>query len=482
VNCPPRYATPRTDRETLGSEAAAIAEQLGLPLMPHQRLVVDVGLELRPGTRIPAYGLVIVSWPRQCGKTLVALVIALQRALRWPGQPRIAYSAQTGSDARVKMLNDWLPLIRGSAVNAALASVSRASGREAFVFKPGSRLDVFTSSEAAGHGRIVDLGLIDEAFADADDRREAALLPSMATRPSSQLWVISTAGHESSLYLKRKIEQGREAVANGETTGTAYFEWSADEAAAIDDPQTWRSAIPAIGLTIGEDVVRHAKNTMAEGEFKRAYLNIWTTAIEQVIPAAVWDLVVGPDVSADREDGFVLAVDCNPQGTGATIAAGDRRGNVEVIEHRDSDSVGWVVDRVADLSRSHRRAPIVLDSRGPASAALLRDLEARKLRLVAYGATEMAQACSSFYQAVISEGIAVQEHPALDAAVAAAKRRKTGDLWVWGRRDTSCDVSSLVAVTLAFHRSQNPPPRPRFINMSAVEIPFSQRAGLEHLQ
>jgi hypothetical protein len=69
VNCPPRYATPRTDRETLGSEAAAIAEQLGLPLMPHQRLVVDVGLELRPGTRIPAYGLVIVSWPRQCGKT-----------------------------------------------------------------------------------------------------------------------------------------------------------------------------------------------------------------------------------------------------------------------------------------------------------------------------------------------------------------------------------------------------------------------------
>jgi hypothetical protein len=141
----------------------------------------------------------------------------------------------------------------------------------------------------------------------------------------------------------------------------------------------------------------HAKNTMSRGRVQVGHIlnQLDRRRSSRVIPAAVWDLVVGPDVSADRADGFVLAVDCNPQGTAATIAAGDRRGNVEVIEHRDSDSVGWVVDRVADLSRSHRRAPIVLDSRGPASAALLRDLEARKLRLVAYGATEMAQACSS---------------------------------------------------------------------------------------
>ena len=91
-----RYATVRTDRESLGHEVAAVAAQLGQPLMPWQRQVADVALELLPGTHTPAYREVIVTVPRQAGKSSLVLCIELQRCLRWPGAPRVAYSAQTG--------------------------------------------------------------------------------------------------------------------------------------------------------------------------------------------------------------------------------------------------------------------------------------------------------------------------------------------------------------------------------------------------
>ncbi len=39
--------------------------------------------------------------------------------------------------------------------------------------------------------------------------------------------------------------------------------------------------------------------------------------------------------------------------------------------------------------------------------------------------------------------------PALDAAVANARKRKVRDAWVWARQDTEADISPLVAATLA---------------------------------
>jgi hypothetical protein len=461
VSAEPRYATPRTDRETLGHEVAAVAEQLGQSLMPWQRQVADVATELQPGTRIPAYREVVVTVPRQSGKTTLMLAVEVQRCLRWPGAPKVIYSAQTGSDSRRKLLDDQVPLLKSSPVWAAVKSVYRAGGREAILFRPGSRIDVLASNEGAGHGRIVDLAVLDEAHDDVDDRREAAVTPAMATRPAAQLLVISTAGTEASAYLRRKVDTGRDAVVNGETEGIAYFEWSAEDDADPDDPAVWRACMPALGFTINEATVRHARATMGEGEFRRAFLNMWTTAEERVIPAAVWRAVCREDVAPDG--GLVLGIDCNPERSAGSIAVGDSSGRVELIEYRDS-GVGWIVERVAERARTYG-APVVLDGRGPA-ASLLADLEAKRVRrVVPYSASDMTTACAAFYDAVADRKVAVRTDPALDDAVAAARRRQVGDSWMWGRRDTGKDVSPLVALTLAFHRATNRPPRPRFINL-----------------
>src|SRR6266508_5204234 len=68
--CPPLYATPRDPtRKTLGGAVAKVAKALGTPLMPWQRLVADVAMEVDPRTGRLVYGEVVVTTPRQQGKT-----------------------------------------------------------------------------------------------------------------------------------------------------------------------------------------------------------------------------------------------------------------------------------------------------------------------------------------------------------------------------------------------------------------------------
>ena len=83
--CRPLHGTPRRpDRATLGGAVAEVAEALGTPLMPWQRHVVDVALELRPDG-IPAYRQVTLSVPRQSGKSTLLAALMVHRLLGWGG-------------------------------------------------------------------------------------------------------------------------------------------------------------------------------------------------------------------------------------------------------------------------------------------------------------------------------------------------------------------------------------------------------------
>jgi hypothetical protein len=426
---------------------AEVAELLGMPLMPWQQLVADVGLELLPGTLVPAYREVIVTVPRQSGKSSLVMAIEVQRALGWPEKQRIVYSAQDGSEARRKLLDDHVPMLRESPLNAAIDNVYRAAGHVSVIFKTGSRIDVIAGTEGSGHGRTVDLGVIDEAFDDFDNRREQTIIPAMSTRPSAQLLVISTAGHDGSAYLKRKVTDGRASVANGENTGIAYFEWSADEDADPLDPATWHSCMPALGYTITEEVIRHA-STMPEGEFRRAYLNQWTVSKERVIPAALWNAACSDDVCPEGR--LVVALDVNPERSAASICVADDSARVELVDQ--AAGVGWVVASVVEIAKQFD-ADVVLDSYGPAGS-LAAEIEAEGITVHAYAAREMTAACGRFYDAVADGKVKIRRHVALDAAAAAARKRTVGDSWLWGRKDSAEDVSPLIAATLAFDKAQ----------------------------
>ncbi len=98
-SCSPRFASRRRpERESFGRELADIAEALGQPLMPWQRDVAAVACEINPDTGLPAYREVVVTVPRQSGKTTLFLAWQIHRtqSLRWVQPQRSVFSAQTG--------------------------------------------------------------------------------------------------------------------------------------------------------------------------------------------------------------------------------------------------------------------------------------------------------------------------------------------------------------------------------------------------
>ncbi len=412
--------------------------------MPWQRMVADVGLELLPDGR-PAYREVVVTVPRQSGKTTLVLTFEIQRALAWDTPQKIAYTAQTGSDARKKLIDDQAPILSASKLRAAVSRVHRAQGNESIQFKGGSRIDVLASSESAGHGKTIDLGVIDEAFADVDDRREQALLPAMATRAAAQILVVSTAGTDASVYLRRKVDAGRSAVERGLDTGIAFFEWSAEENADPDDPATWWSCMPALGHTITEDVVRHARLTMSDGDFRRSMLNQWTSSEERLIPAAIWDVACSVD-AAPRGDLF-FALDVNPERSAAAFAVAGTDGSptVEVVDHRPG--VSWALDRAFELMERWPGSPLAIDARGPA-APLIPDLRRGGVTVVELQPATVSQACGVLFDDLVDSKVAVRRHGGLDKAAHAVTRQFSGDAWRFARRDGT-DITPLMAVTLA---------------------------------
>lgn len=449
ISCAPRWATPRSPgRETRGGQVARIGELLGQPLMPWQRLVADVGCEVDSKTGLPAYREVIVTVPRQNGKTTIVLAFELERALLWPTFQRIAYTAQTGQDARKKLLDDQVPVIERSPIGSAIDRVMRAAGNESVWFKNGSRIEVLATTESAGHGKTIDLAILDETFADIDDRREQALLPAMTTRAAAQLVMVSTAGTDASAFLRRKVDAGRAAVEAGLTTGIAYFEWSAPDGANPDDPATWRACMPALGHTITEQVVAHARQTMTDGEFRRSYLNQWTRSDERVVPVESWE-ACAVEVAPSGRLTFGVAV--HPDRSTSAIAVCDEQGRVELIEHRPG--VGWVHDRLVDLVKRYD-GHVVLEHYGPAGI-VGNDLEQAKVPVVRLATRDVAQACSGLFDAIMEGRVQVRPHVGLDHAVASVRRKPTGNLWVWGRSDGT-DICPLEAVTLAFDRARAP--------------------------
>ena len=142
TSCLPRWSTPRTaDRVTYGGKAAIVAAKLGTPFMPWQQHVADVALEVDPATGRLAYRRIALVVPRQSGKTTLMLALTLTRALAWPGgRQRIAYTAQTGSDARDKWQDDWLPIIEASPYQRQLkgGKPRLTNGHEALIFLNGS--------------------------------------------------------------------------------------------------------------------------------------------------------------------------------------------------------------------------------------------------------------------------------------------------------------------------------------------------------
>lgn len=437
----PVYETVRSlERSTDGHKVAWMAEKMHQPLMDWQRRVADVGKEIDPDSGLPAYREVVVTVMRQNGKT--TLLLSVECETLWKPNRRVAYTAQSGVDGRQKFVEDQVPLLEASQLDGKIRQYFRAADNTGMWWWNGSRLKVLNVGQSAGHGKTLDLAVIDEAFADTNDQREQALRPAMVTKPAAQIWNISTAGTPESAYLKRKVDLGRAAVRAGKREGIAYFEWAIPDDEDVYSPDVWARFMPAYGVTITERVLRTEAENMKEGEFRRAYGNQWTETEERVILAEWWRAVQDLSVVVSKS-APVYACDARADRSQSAVVKADRSGSIEVVAVRPG--TGWLVDELT--SKLDEDTPIAFDRNGPL-AFLADDLRGHDMKVVPLDSLDVRKACGRFYDGVADQKMRVRSDGRLDEAVGAAVRRTTADAWAWHRDAPGAEV--LMATSLAY--------------------------------
>lgn len=457
--CPPRFGTPRTpERETLGHAVAEVARLLGKPLLPWQRHVADVVLELDPLTGEFAYNEFGLTVPRQSGKSTLLLAKAVHRATAtgfFGSRQKIVYTAQTRNKAREKWEEDYVPDLTQSKVFGPRISPHFGNGNEHIRFQNGSRFGIEANTEKAGHGSTLDEAYIDEAFAQADNRLEQAFRPAMITRPNTQLGVVSTAGWlDGSPFLADKVRRGREQAQMGVRDGFAYFEWSAPDDAEIDDRDVWRECMPALGHTISERSIAAELAAMAEtpNDFRRAYLNQWVLkddpGTETVVDMGVWAQLEHTERTRPSPVAFSVEVSHDRKWSSIGLAGRRTDGHRHVQIVQAGRGTGWVAARVAELVTEWKPTAVAVSPTGPAGS-LLGPLAAAGVDVLKVSNRDVAQASGLFVDGVAEHTIRHMGQPQVTAALAATRKRPAGESYQFAPAEKSNDIAPVRAIVLA---------------------------------
>lgn len=484
MTCPPRWGTPRTpSRPTLGPRVAQVAANLGKPLMPHQRYIADVALEVDPETGLLVYREVVVVINRQQGKTELMLPVMVHRAHGFAGDgpQMIAYGAQDGIEARKKWLDVHVPRLQKSPYRRQFTTRRRTSA-EAILWRNSSvHAPLAGTARKSGTGDSLDLAVIDEAWVHDDTRIEQGLRPTMLTRRQPQMWIVSMvpgparAKTTKSTYLRGKMATGRDLVEAGVNHGRCYFEWSAPmrvngQRVDAGDPAVWRGCMPALGHQfaggggVTEAAVRADYDSMALADFCAEYLGWWPDESAErwlVITETEWEDAKRPDATIRGQ--LALGVWVHPDRGWAAIGAAGRtdRGRrlIEVtggehgVDYRQG--IGWVIPRLKDLER-HEPLAIATNDRTIADQAADAGLQVHRA-----SAGDEASAAGMLFDGIAGHAVEGRDvrhvgQLVLTSAMAAVAKRSQGQWWVWDRGDEEVDIAPVPAVSLALWALMTP--------------------------
>ncbi len=486
--CPPLYGTPRSpERDTYGHLVAEVAQALGRPLLPHQRHMADVAMEIDPDTGLLAYSSVVLIGPRQVtGKTEWLLSMMTTRCTKFAtyGPQRVLYTAQTADEARLKWRDVHLERLKKSpTLRPPRAFRARlTTNKEAFLWRNGSIwMPGSTTGKTGGTGDTLDVGVIDEAWSRENNRTELGMRPAMLTRRSAQLIVasmipgISRALPGTWPYLKHKRQVGRARVGADVRRDVAFFDYAAPEGLDPFDPATWWLCMPGLGYITTEDKVRaDFEDTDNLVDLEAEYLG-WepkeTTPRWVLIRQETWRRCLDPSSRIEGRVALALEVDEDRE-TGLIAAAGyraDGHWHGEVVEpgykvEAGTRGIEWMLRRTLDLWEDREPCTVVIDPLRPAGALIV-PLRNKGVDVLTPSTYDIAGACGRWYDAT-GEKLTGEEtedderlrfyhigQPELDKSLGGAKPldHGSGGAFTIVKRGSSSDLKALYGVILAMH-------------------------------
>lgn len=449
---------PTWESEEAGREAIDLYATTGQKLDPWQGYATTVILaEREDGTWAARETGTLVA--RQNGKggileavTLHGMILVKDPLTLWTSHQ---FKTSSESFLRMKALfdnTDWL--------RRRVKSISESHGEEGIELLPqwgGCRLRFLARSKSSGRGFSPQRIIWDEAQ-ELPRWAHSAMQPSMRAQANPQGVFCGTVPNDQVNHPElwtRMRDRGRA----GTGKRLAWMEWTPegsqdpDTAEKLDlhDRAHWASSNPALGYRITEETIEQDLEELGE-DARIEVLSIWPSvdpnAGTGVLDQTRWAKRARPNHPRPRGTS-VVALDVNPERSSGTIAvaATGAKGRT-LLMVRCFERIDQIVPELCRLLRKRAVLDTVLHPTSQ-TGSLIPDLVAEGITFTALNTTQMGQATSAFIQGVEKGRYWHLDQPELNAAIAGAVTRRVGEAELWDRKDTTVDLSPLVAASEA---------------------------------
>lgn len=444
---------------TLGGTVADFVAGYGFIPDPEQRLILDGMFATRAnGRSIRDIG---ICAPRQNIKTATLQMAALGW-LFVLDLPLVVWSAHEYTTAQeahrdLAILIENNPDLDREVLRTSRGKTGiRRGGDEEIELRGNRRIEFRARTRDGGRGLTGDRVVFDEAM-KLSEGTLAALVPTLRAVPDPQLVYAGSGGLLESVFWRSVRDRGRP----GGDDSLAWYEWGDSRpwecgspeclhelgtpGCALDDEDRLAAVNSALGRRISMESLRADRKTFAAFPVKYATetLGWW----EDPPDGAADDVLAGwVDASTQRapSGGLHLGVAVSHDSRhAALVVAGS--GVLEVVDYRKGSGTGWVAERVAAVRERQPVASVGLLA-GSAAAPLAEQIP----ECVAVPTTAERVASLALVQGLGS----VWWHrgqDSLDIAVRSARRRLSGEGWLWSSALSAADISPLKAAVVAVH-------------------------------
>lgn len=456
----PRIETPPGRGRTLGRDLAALAEAIGVPLMPWQRHVANRALTIdQAGAWVHRTLGVVVA--RQNGKTHLLRLRILAGLYLW--DERLIVATAQNREIALETFRAVVEAIEATPWLAAeVRTIRKANGQESVELLNGARYRIVAPTAAGARGlAAVDLAVIDEAREHRTDSAYASLVYTTQASRNPQVWLTSNAGDAGSVVLNRLRHQAHRAIAvPGSDPTIGYWEWSAPDGCELEDRDAWRQANPALGHTITPDTLAARIRSDPPQVVRTELLCQWVDTLDSPWPPNAWAGCTTDGLELQADADTVLAVDVSLDRRSAALVAVQAVPDTEQLAAVLVDT--WHADgAVDDLTIATDVAEVAeqLDARLVAydrwtGSSIAQRLQHAGIAVADVSGPLFAQACDQLLGAMVSGRL---RHPGqaelTDHVLAAARKPAADGGWRIVRARSGGPIPAAVALAMGVHHS-----------------------------
>jgi phage terminase large subunit-like protein len=450
----PRLHTPWLKGESRGWEIAELAEKIGQPLLPWQRLILDdMSAVDENGMFIKKSSLFTCA--RQSGKSHMMRMRMLAGLFCFGEENILMMSSQRKMAIRsleimvlIVEKNDFLlKQVKGGKIDTAWR---RTTGNEGLHLENGNRIEVVAANSDSARGLTADVLWIDELREVSEAAMDASKSTTL-TRPNSQRFYTSNAGTVESDVL---INMRERSLAKPPRS-LGFYEYSAPENCEIWDRSAWAMANPSLGILISEEAIEEtiatSTNVAARTETLCQYVN---TGLTSPWTPGSWEDLADKDMVMSPGMTVMFAFDVDPHTRrSASLVAGallpDGRIALQLLQTWESliavDELQIAVDIKKKADEWHPRL-VLHDSY--TTAAIAERLRNSGLPVEACVGAQFYTACSTFKDAIDNKRVVHAGQAELDQQMlnVASSSKDTG--WRIVRKKSAGSVAASIGLAM----------------------------------